>query len=131
MEFTVHKDTVEVRQWTSLNKKILKIVHMNYQIEFFILFWPIFCLRLQACSFSSGLFPLFIPFTSIVNCVSTIWTFKFINTVTIIQLQLILFIFILKFCQVLFWVPFLDNGLNKNRIASLRTLLKIKEFKAS
>lgn len=54
----------------------------------------------EACSFSSGLFPLFIPFTSIVNCV-------------------------------LFWVPFLDNGLNKNRIASLRTLLKIKEFKAS
>ncbi|XP_022345876.1 uncharacterized protein LOC111138291 isoform X1 [Crassostrea virginica] len=56
----------------------------------------------EAVSFSSGLFPLFIPFISIVNCA-------------------------------FFWVPFLDNGLNKVRISSMRNLLNsyITEYKVT
>ncbi|XP_061166620.1 uncharacterized protein LOC133175516 [Saccostrea echinata] len=58
--------------------------------------------KVEAYSFSTGLFPLFIPFISIVNCI-------------------------------FFWVPFLDVGLNKNRISSLRTILDadIKDFKVN
>ncbi|XP_048749604.1 uncharacterized protein LOC125661589 isoform X2 [Ostrea edulis] len=53
----------------------------------------------EAHSFSTGVFPLFIPFISLVNIA-------------------------------LFWVPFLDHGLNKDRILSMRRLLDthVKDF---